>query len=197
MKVEVTRTHTFSARIIHWTFIFLYAYGIFKQLDDISELENSRLLVFEVFFASIFLIIVMMRYFYMRRFETFLGAREPIPSAHRYLAKTIHTSMYLCLIILPLSGLLIAGLFTQGIVDGPMQDLVIEIHGFSADLSYFLIVIHICAAIYSRIKGEGVWTSMVPIWKENKSLTNETIIKVKNLENKFFEKVEDFFSTPK
>ena len=196
-KVEVTNTHTSSARIIHWTFILLYAYGIFKQLDDISELENSELLIFEVIFASIFLIIVIMRYSYMRRFETFLGARESIPSAHKYLAKTIHISMYLCLIILPLSGLLIAALFTQGITDGAVQDLVIGIHGFSADLSYVLIAIHIGAALYSRIKGEGVWTSMVPIWKENKSVTNKKIIKIKNLENKFFEKVEDFFSTPK
>ena len=196
-KVEVTSTHTFSARIIHWTFILLYAYGIFKQLDDISELENSELLIFEVIFASIFLIIVIMRYSYMRRFETFLGARESIPSAHKYLAKTIHISMYLCLIILPLSGLLIAALFTQGITDGAVQDLVIGIHGFSADLSYVLIAIHIGAALYSRIKGEGVWTSMVPIWKEHKSVTNKKIIKIKNLNNKFFEKVEDFFSTSK
>jgi hypothetical protein len=38
---------------------------------------------------------------------------------------------------------------------------------------------------------------MVPIWKEDKSVTNKTIIKVKNIENNFFEKVEDFFSTQK
>ncbi|MBK64416.1 MAG: cytochrome B [Euryarchaeota archaeon] len=183
--------------MIHWIFILLYAYGIFKQLDDISELENSGLLVFEVFFAIIFLIIVIMRYSYMRRFETFLGAREPIPSAHKYLAKTIHICMYLCLIILPISGLLIAALFTQGITDGAVQDLIIGIHGFSADLSYVLIAIHIGAALYSRIKGEGVWTSMVPIWKENKPVTNKKIIKIKNLENNFFEKVEDIFSTSK
>tara|TARA_B100001113_G_scaffold144989_1_gene118727 strand:+ start:11590 stop:12177 length:588 start_codon:yes stop_codon:yes gene_type:complete len=195
--VEVKRTHTFSAKMIHWIFILLYAYGIFKQLDDISELENSGLLVFEVFFAIIFLIIVIMRYSYMRRFETFLGAREPIPSAHKYLAKTIHICMYLCLIILPISGLLIAALFTQGITDGAVQDLIIGIHGFSADLSYVLIAIHIGAALYSRIKGEGVWTSMVPIWKENKPVTNKKIIKIKNLENNFFEKVEDIFSTSK
>jgi cytochrome b561 len=190
-------SHTLTAKIIHWSFILLYAYGIFKQLDDISELENSELLIFEVFFASVFLIIVLIRYFYMRRFETFLGIREPVPSAHKYLAKTIHVSIYLCLIVLPLTGLLIAGLFTRGITDGAIQDLLLEIHGFSADLSYVLIAIHIGAAIYSRIKGEGVWTSMVPIWKEDKSVTNKTIIKVKNIENNFFEKVEDFFSTQK
>jgi cytochrome b561 len=190
-------SHTLTAKIIHWSFILLYAYGIFKQLDDISELENSELLIFEVFFASVFLIIVLIRYFYMRRFETFLGIREPVPSAHKYLAKTIHVSIYLCLIVLPLTGLLIAGLFTRGITDGAIQDLLLEIHGFSADLSYVLIAIHIGAAIYSRVKGEGVWTSMVPIWKEDKSVTNKTIIKVKNIENNFFEKVEDFFSTQK
>ena len=189
--------HKLPAKIFHWGFILLYAYGIFKQLDDISELENSRLLVFEVFFAILFLIIVIIRYFYMQQFETFLGAQDPIPLAHKYIAKIIHKSMYLCLVLLPVTGLLIAAMFTQGITDGAVQDLVIEIHGFSADLSYVLIAIHIGAALYSRIKGEGVWTSMVPIWKEHKSVTNKKIIKIKNLENKFFEKVEDFFSTPK
>ena len=62
------------AKIFHWGFIILYAYGILKQVDDISQLEDSSLLVFEVLFASAFLIIVLIRYFYMRKFETFLGA---------------------------------------------------------------------------------------------------------------------------
>ena len=33
-------THTFLAKFIHWTFIPLYAYGIFKQVDNLNELED-------------------------------------------------------------------------------------------------------------------------------------------------------------
>ena len=34
----------------------LYVYGIVKQVDNISDLENSRLLIFEVIFATVFLL---------------------------------------------------------------------------------------------------------------------------------------------
>ena len=160
-------SHTKFAKAFHWGFIILYAYGLLKQLNDVSQLEDSGLLTFEVVFASLFLLIVLMRYFYMRRFETFLGAREPVSLIHKRLAKAVHTSMYLCLVLLPLSGLMIAALFTQGIKEGPMQNFSLALHEFCASLSYFLISIHVAAAIYSRIKGEGIWTSMVPIWKED------------------------------
>tara|TARA_Y100000766_G_scaffold146502_1_gene125789 strand:- start:74 stop:658 length:585 start_codon:yes stop_codon:yes gene_type:complete len=188
------KSHTNLAKIIHWGFIILYVYGILKQIDDLSQLEDTGLLIFEVIFASVFLLIVLIRYFYMSRFETFLGANEPVPVMHKFLAKTIHTSMYLCLILLPLTGLMIAGLFTQEIKDGPLIDVVVGLHGFSADLSYLLIAIHVVAALYSRIKGEGVWSSMVPLWKEKEPSNHEIIKKFSFVERVFFEKLEGIFS---
>ncbi len=157
--------HTPLAKLLHWGFIVLYAYGLLKQIENISQLEDAGLLMFEVVFAVVFLGIVVARYFYMRQFQTFLGTAVPL--IQKRLARAVHIGMYLCLVMLPLSGLLIAGLYTQGIKTGPMQDLAMGIHGFSATLSYILIFIHIAAAIYSRIKGEGIWTSMVPVWKED------------------------------
>ena len=193
----MSESHSILAKVSHWGFIILYAYGIFKQVDDISQLEDSGLLAFEVAFASIFLVIVIVRYYYMRKFETFLGAVEPVPIAHRYLAKSIHISMYLCLILLPLSGLLIAFLFSQGITEGPMQDFALTVHEFSADLSYLLIAIHVGAALWSRIKGEGVWTSMVPIWKEEGVPRNETIARLSRIENDLFNKLGKIFLSSK
>lgn len=188
------KSHTNLAKIIHWGFIILYVYGILKQIDDLSQLEDTGLLIFEVIFATVFLLIVLIRYFYMSRFETFLGANEPVPVMHKFLAKTIHTSMYLCLILLPLTGLMIAGLFAQEIKDGPLIDVVVGLHGFSADLSYLLIAIHVVAALYSRIKGEGVWSSMVPLWKEKEPSNHEIIKKISFVERIFFEKLEGIFS---
>ena len=52
---RINRSHTFLGKTFHWFFIILYAYGIFKQIDDISQLEDKGLLVFEVAFASVFL----------------------------------------------------------------------------------------------------------------------------------------------
>ena len=75
------RQHSVLGKTFHWGFIILYAYGIFKQIDELEELEDSALLAFEVAFATVFLGIVMIRYSYMRRFENFMGATEPVPLA--------------------------------------------------------------------------------------------------------------------
>ena len=186
-------SHTNFAKILHWGFIVLYTYGIFKQVDDISLLENTQLLIFEVIFAFIFLVIVIIRFFYMRQFAVFLGATETIPLAHKYLAKIVHWAMYFSFIMLPLSGLAIAGLYSQDIKDGPLQVLVLGLHEFSASLSYVLIFIHVGAVIYSRIKGEGVWSSMAPFLKEKGPNQNAIIKRISTVENQLYYKIEDYF----
>tara|TARA_B100000767_G_scaffold270722_1_gene294991 strand:+ start:3824 stop:4414 length:591 start_codon:yes stop_codon:yes gene_type:complete len=195
----VSKSHTLLAKVIHWTFIILYAYGIFKQVDDLEDLEDKGLLIFEVVFATFFLLIVIVRYFYMRRFKTFLGAREPVHIVHYYFAKTVHRSMYLCLILLPLTGLMIAGLYTQGYKDEDelVISLVLATHEFTALLSYILIATHVSAAIYSRLKGEGVWSSMVPVFNNEKITTNKIITKISTLEHNIYDRVEVLFSSKK
>jgi cytochrome b561 len=183
-------SHTFLAKFVHWFFVILYAYGIFKQLDDLEQLEDSGLLVFEVVFASVFLLIVLIRYFYMSRFETFLGANEPVPLIHKYLAKTVHRLMYFCLVLLPLTGLAIAALFRRGMVDGLLMDGAIGVHGFAAGLSYLLIAVHVLAAVYSRLKNEGIWTSMVPLWKEDATKKSDLAEKITVFEGNVLQKVE-------
>ena len=193
------KNHTILAKFIHWSFILLYAYGIFKQVDDLEDLEDNGLLILEVSFASVFLLIVIMRYFYMRSAETFQGANVPVHKVHTFFAKTVHLSMYFTLVMLPLTGLLIAGLYTQGHTDedGLVISIVLTAHEFSAVLSYILIATHVSAAIYSRIKGEGVWSSMVPILKEEKPTSNELVLKIAALEEKIYDKVETFFTPSK
>ena len=165
-----------------------------KQLDDISQLEDANLLLFEVIFAIIFLIIVILRYLYMRHQPTFVHSVKSLPKAHILLVKTIHLSMYWCFIILPLSGLLIALLFSLGMKDGWMQNFAIGLHEFSASLSYVLIGVHITGAFYSRIKGEGVWSSMVPVWNKERPTSNKLIPRLISLEVEFFNRSEKFFS---
>ena len=195
------KSHTLLARSIHWSFILLYLYGIFKQVNELDELEDSTLLLSEIVFATVFLVIVILRYSYMRRFKTFLGAREPVHIVHYYFARTVHRAMYACFILLPLTGLMIAGLYSQGYTvnatpdeEQTVMDLVLDLHGAVADLSYMLIFLHIGAAIYSRIKGEGVWSSMVPILKEDKPSENEMVLKIASIEEKVYDKVGSFFA---
>ncbi len=204
MALLVEQSHTKLAKSLHWTFIILYVYGIFKQVNDLQELEDKGILIFEIIFASIFLAIVILRYSYMRRFKTFLGARNPVHIVHYYLARSVHKAMYACFILLPLTGLIIAGLYTQGYTvnatpdeEQTVMDVVLDLHGAVADLSYILIFIHIAAAVYSRVKGEGVWSSMVPVLKENKPTNNQFIKKMADFEDKIYDKVASIFSTKK
>ena len=190
--------HTLLGKVFHWGFVLLYAYGIFKQIDDLSELEDAALLTFEIIFASVFLLLVVIRYGYMRRFETFQGSVVPVHRYHKRFARLMHVAMYLCLVLLPLTGLAIAGLYTQGIGEEELaMDVAIGLHALSADLSYALIAIHVVAALYSRIKGEGVWTSMVPVFTEKGPSTNEYVVKAAAMEHQALEKMEAFIASRK
>ena len=183
-------SHTTLAKFIHWTFTLLYAYGIFKQVDDLTQLEDASLLNFEIMFATIFLIIVLIRYFYMKDTPTLLGAHEDVPKGHLFIAKTVHRLVYFSLIMLPTTGLLIAGLFNLGI--GGVE-VAISLHEFSAFLSYFVIALHVGASLYSRFKGEGLWNAMVPVWKEEGKNNSNLLSKLEAIEEKIYKKVEDKF----
>lgn len=197
----MSTSHTKLAKFIHWTFILLYLYGIVKQVNELGDLEDNQLLLFEIAFATVFLIIVILRYSYMRRFKTFQGATEPVHIVHYYFARIVHRAMYACFILLPLTGLIIAGLYSQGYTvnatpdeEQTIMDVVLDLHGAVADLSYMLILLHIAAAIYSRIKGEGVWSSMVPVLKETGPSQNKIVQRFAEYENMAYEKIGDFLS---
>ena len=181
------QTHTKLAKTIHWTFSILYAYGILKQVEDLDELEDPSLLNFEIFFAVVFLVIVMLRFFYMKDAKTLLGAHDEMHKGHLFIAKATHRLVYFSLIMLPTTGLLIAGIFNSDI---PGMGIAIALHEFSAFLSYVTIAIHVGASLYSRFKGEGVWNGMVPIWKESGKKESELISHLEKAQDKVYETIE-------
>ena len=183
-------SHTRLAKTIHWTFSFLYAYGIFKQVEDLEELEDASLLNFEIFFAVIFLVIVMLRFFYMKDAKTLLGAHDEMHKGHLFIAKATHRLVYFSLLMLPTTGLLIAGILNAGV---PGMEIAIALHELSAFLSYITIGIHVAASLYSRYKGEGVWNAMVPVWREDSKKNTKLVSRLEVLENKIYDEIEDRF----
>ena len=181
-------THTLLAKFIHWTFTVLYAYGIFKQVENLEELEDVALLNFEIFFAIVFLIIVLLRYFYMKDVKTLLGAHEEMHKGHLFIAKATHKLVYFSLIMLPTTGLLIAGMLALNM---PGMEIAIGLHEFSAFLSYVTIALHVGASLYSRYKGEGIWNAMVPVWKETGKKDTKLVSSLENFENKIYDEIED------
>ena len=154
-----------TAKFFHWSFVLLFGYGIFKQVDNVEQLEDISLLKSEILFASIFLFFLVLRFFYMKKTQkTSLPAKTPL--SQKFAAKLVHYSMYFCLASICISGLMIGLFFWLGLKSGILIEFLISLHENSISIIYWLIAIHIIGALYHRIKNDGVWNSMVPVWKE-------------------------------
>ena len=160
------------AKVFHWGFVVLFAYGIAKQVDDISQLEDFALLRFELIFATIMILLLAIRFLYMAKTQT-SSLPEETSEFQRLAAKLVHLGMYLSLATIAVSGILIGGIYWIGMKDGLLIDGIIAVHELAVNASYWLIGVHVEAAVFHRLKQDGVWSSMVPIWKEVDNKNNE------------------------
>ena len=153
------------AKFMHWGFVLLFIYGLVKQIDQLNQLEDKALLQFEVIFASVFVLLLLIRFIYMKTTQK-SSLPDSTPKSQLLAARVVHYGMYACLALIPLTGLLIGLLFWLGFEDGFLINTVVEVHEFSVSVIYWLIGLHILAAIFHRLKNDGVWSSMVPFLKE-------------------------------
>jgi cytochrome b561 len=56
--------------------------------------------------------------------------------------------------------------FTLGLRDGALMGFCIAAHEASITASYALITLHVAAVVYHRFLRDGVWSAMVPLFKE-------------------------------
>lgn len=159
--------YSLIAKSFHWGFVGFFAYGVFKAVEDLEQLEESSFLRFEVLFALAFIILLMLRFLYMKRTQK-TSLPDSTAKMQKIAAKIVHLGMYLTLGSIALTGLLIGMLFQFGFHDGLIIQTVIVIHELGIPIMYWLIGIHVAAAIFHRFLKDGVWDSMVPFWKENK-----------------------------
>ena len=155
------------AKLFHWGFVFLFIYGVIKQVDDINQLEDIVFFRFEILFALIFLFLLLLRLIYMKKTQK-TSLPEDTPKVQKIAAKIVHNGMYVFLTGTVLSGLLIGFLFWLEIKNTFLINFIVTIHELIINLLYLLIVIHIIAALYHRLKRDGVWSSMVPFFREKK-----------------------------
>ena len=157
--------HSLLAKIFHWGFVVLFLYGVLKQVDDISQLADVTLLKFELLFAIALVLLLAVRFIYMTKTQTSSLPKET-SALQKLSAKLVHLGMYLALSSIALSGILIGVLYWMGIKNGLVIELVINVHEVSVTACYWLIGLHVAAALFHRLKNDGVWSSMVPFWKE-------------------------------
>ncbi len=160
-KVE----HNLLAKSLHWVFVVMLGYGVFKQIESIEQLNDIVLLQKEVLFALIFLSFIVFRFIYMKKkYKSSLPSDTP--KLHRLAAKIIHISMYVTLSGIAISGLGIGLLFWLGYQNSYLIDFAIWSHESFFSAAIWLISIHVIAAIYHRGRHDFVWSSMVPFLKE-------------------------------
>ena len=166
--VEITKpSYTLTAKIFHWSFVILFAYGISKQIDNINQLEDLALLKFEIAFALLFILFLVARFFYMTRTQK-SSLPPDTPGAQKALAKAVHYGMYIGMISVGFSGLVIGSLYWLGLKSGIIIETLIVWHEVSVSIMYWLVGLHLIGAIYHRFKNDGVWQSMVPTLKRGK-----------------------------
>ena len=129
------KTYGPIARTFPWGFIGTFLDGIIKQVDDISQLEDSALLRFVVLFALVFLAVLAGRFIYMTKTQT-PALPADTSRFQRQAARLVHWGMYASLAAIAITGLMIGGLFSLGFKSGFLIEAVTELHGLTVSLSY-------------------------------------------------------------
>ena len=162
---QLNKKYSFFAKFWHWGFVILFVYGVAKQVDEIEQLEDKFFFQFEIVFALIFLFLLVIRFVYMNKTQE-TSLPEDTPKIQKLAARFVHLGMYASLAGTAITGLLIGLFFRLGFKEGMFIEFLTAIHSFIVNALYWLIGIHIVAAVYHRLKKDGVWSSMVPFLKE-------------------------------
>lgn len=159
------KPHSRTAQFFHWGFLVLFLVALVKQIDEVEELEDFALLQYEIVFATIFLLVLLVRFIYMRVTRP-TALPDTIEPKIRYLARAVHIGMYLSLSLIAVTGLAIGVLFWQGQKTGTVLEFTLITHELFVIATYWLIGAHVLGALYHRRLGDGIWDSMVPFLPE-------------------------------
>ena len=107
---QVKPKYSFLAKSLHWCFVILFAYGIYKQVENIDQLEDISFLQSEIVFALVFLFFLVFRFFYMTKTQK-TSLPTDTPKSQKLAAKIVHFSMYMCLTGIAFTGLMIGYFF--------------------------------------------------------------------------------------
>ena len=165
MGAQSVRSYSLLAKCMHWAFIGVFAYAVINAVDEVEELENFTFLMKEVLFAITFLSLLLFRFIYMRSARAAMPQLD-MPKSLILLARIVHLGMYASLALIAITGLIIGGLYYIGVKDGLVLEAILLSHEIFFWTSVNLMGLHIAGAIYHRVQGDGVWSAMVPMLKE-------------------------------
>ncbi|MDC3131256.1 cytochrome b/b6 domain-containing protein, partial [Pelagibacteraceae bacterium] len=121
IKKNNNKNYSSFAKVLHWGFIILFIYGIAKQVNDLKQLEDIDFFRFEIIFALLFLIILLIRLIYMKTTQK-TSLPDDTPKVQKMTAKVVHNGMYILLFGTALSGLLIGFVYWLGFKNGSLVE---------------------------------------------------------------------------
>ncbi|MDG2453878.1 MAG: cytochrome b/b6 domain-containing protein, partial [Paracoccaceae bacterium] len=119
-------------------------------------------------FAMGFLALLAVRFTYMRMTMPTALPASTSPRL-KVMARAGHLAMYLSLATMAISGLAIGAIYSSGSPEGAGMRIAMFLHENAILVAYLSIGLHIAAAVFHRLTGDGIWSSMVPIWKETQN----------------------------
>ena len=176
-----------TARFFHWLIALLIAVMAVtgfamvyrgKDLNIWDSLTNNLYSTHKAL-GLVILALVILRLFY--RLVVGRPADEAtITPFQRMASHTVHWSLYVLLIAIPIGGWLgvslfpaldVFGLFQIPALTSPnkaLSEQVLWLHGLAAYILLSLVAIHVAAALYHHIiRGDGVLTRMLPSLRRN------------------------------
>lgn len=115
--------------------------------------QHSR--VAKVLHWGFILVLLIARFSYMRLTKPTVLA-ESAPRRIRIASQAVHLGMYLCLAMIPITGLGIGGLYWDCVRSGSLMEGLLLAHEIFVNTGFLLIFAHVAAAFYLRRLGDGV-----------------------------------------
>lgn len=161
------KPHGFVTKGIHWLAAGLLAFGYFKGLDRVSQLNDTNLFWTEVGFAIAIGVLFAFRWIWTKRVAGHTRLPDEAPWWEHYASRFVHLGLYASVFGIVLSGLGIALGFATPLLDGLFLDAMVGLHEFTlAALPIFLIV-HIAGALWhGLVRRDGVMESMTMRWRK-------------------------------
>ena len=152
-SADVGQSYSATGILLHLGFIVVFAYGIFKQVDDLSQLEDPDFLRFDFVFACAFLLILALRFWVMRGQGSALP--QSTPDWQRVAAKLVHYGMYVALMMIAVTGLAIGVVCTLGLRAGALTNFCLPANEARLTASPALHTLPGAAALYHHSLRNG------------------------------------------
>ncbi len=165
------------AQLLHWAMAGILLYLVFfSEFEEVTDAVMESKIELHAGLGLLVVLLGLFR-FYWRQARPRPPKLSEGPRWQILAAEYTHRAFYVLFLLAPAAGVVLAGLVAYpvlvfGLVDisGWLADskgaaeFVNSLHGFTADLIFYLFIIHVAAALYHQfVKRNGLIWRMVPV----------------------------------